>query len=159
MKPLFIVDGKEFGKEKAGELKPDDIETIQVLKGEKATDKYGDKGKNGVVEIVLKKENMTKAGGRTHPVEKKTALEIAGLTYVKISPNPTNGKINIEYGSQDKPMTISIFDINGSEVFSKKVEGGRSSLKNVDVSKAAKGMLVVSFFQDGKAYTEKVILQ
>ncbi|MFT6320442.1 MAG: TonB family protein, partial [Granulosicoccus sp.] len=49
MKPLFIVDGVEFDKSAAGELKPDDIATINVLKGEKATEKYGDKGKDGVV--------------------------------------------------------------------------------------------------------------
>lgn len=159
MKPLFIVDGVEFDKAAAGELKPDQIETVQVLKGEKATEKYGDKGKNGVVEITMKKESSTKVGIKTHPTKKNSTLKEAGLTYVKISPNPTNGKIDIEYGSQDKPMTIVVSDINGKEIFSKKVVGGRSSLQNVDVSKAAKGMLLVSFFQDGKTYTEKVILQ
>jgi len=159
MRPLFIVDGVEFDKSTAGELKPNDIATMNVLKGEKATEKYGDKGKNGVIEITLKDRNSESAELRTHPIEKKTELEAAGLTYVKISPNPTDGKINIEYGSQDKPMTISISDMNGREIYSRKVEGGRSSLQDVDVSKAVKGMLLVSFFQDGKTYTEKVILQ
>jgi TonB family protein len=159
MKPLFIVDGKEFDKSAAGELKPDDIKTVNVLKGEKATDKYGDKGKNGVVEIILKKGSSTKTEIKTHPIKKKSALEEAGLTYVKISPNPTGGNINIEYGSQDKPMTVSIFDINGKRVFEKVVAGGRSSIQNVDLSKDAKGIFFVTFEQDGKIYKEKVILQ
>ena len=159
VKPLYIVDGKEFDKEKDGELKPDDIKKVQVLKGEKAIAKYGDKGKNGVIEIILKKEKSTKAEIKTHPIKKKSALEEAGLTYVKISPNPTGGNINIEYVSQDKPMTVSIFDINGKRVFEKVVAGGRSSIQNVDLSKEAKGIFFVTFEQDGKIYKEKVILQ
>lgn len=54
--PLFVVDGEEmiasFEKE---ELKPEDIKTINVLKGEKALAKYGDKGADGVIEIITKK--------------------------------------------------------------------------------------------------------
>lgn len=157
--PLFIVDGIEFDKEKEGELKPDDIKTINVLKGEKATDKYGEKGKNGVIEIILKKGSFIETEIKNHPVKKKSALEEAGLTYVKISPNPTGGNINIDYGSQDKPMTVSIFDINGKRVFEKVVAGGRSSIQNVDLSKEAKGVFFVTFEQDGKTYREKVILQ
>jgi hypothetical protein len=52
--PLYIVDGKEISREDMKDILPDDIEKIEVLKGEKATDKYGDKGKNGVILIFLK---------------------------------------------------------------------------------------------------------
>ncbi len=159
MKPLFIVDGVEFDKSTAGELKPDDIATINVLKGGKATEKYGEKGKDGVVEITLKSGDSKKLNERIHPIEKKTALEEVGLTYVKISPNPTSGNINIEYGSQGKPMTISIFDINGKRVYENKVAGGKGSVQNIDLSKQAKGIFFVAFQQDGKTYREKVILQ
>lgn len=51
--PLFIVDGVE--KSTLEEIKPYMISTISVLKGESAQKKYGDKGKNGVVEITLQK--------------------------------------------------------------------------------------------------------
>ncbi len=36
-------------------LKPDNVESINVLKGKTAIEKYGEKGKNGVIEIYLKK--------------------------------------------------------------------------------------------------------
>ncbi|MCG8551484.1 MAG: TonB family protein, partial [Desulfobacterales bacterium] len=52
-KPLYVVDGKEF----TGELKdisPDDIASMNVLKGESATNKYGEKAKDGAVEITTK---------------------------------------------------------------------------------------------------------
>jgi hypothetical protein len=53
--PLYIVDGKIVSKEEAGKIDPGKIESINILKGEKATDEYGDKGKNGVIKINLKK--------------------------------------------------------------------------------------------------------
>ncbi|HET8828379.1 MAG TPA: TonB family protein [Pelobium sp.] len=55
-KALMIVDGKIVENFNINELKPDDIESVKVLKGESATKKYGAKGKNGVVEITTKKK-------------------------------------------------------------------------------------------------------
>jgi hypothetical protein len=54
-KPLFIMDGKEVKKLK--NTSPDEIESINVLKGKAARKKYGRKGKNGVVEIITKEKN------------------------------------------------------------------------------------------------------
>ena len=53
-KPLIIVDGKE-GDEKIIELmSPEDIAHINVIKGEKAFEMYGDEGRKGVVVIKTK---------------------------------------------------------------------------------------------------------
>ena len=56
--PLFIVDGKKVKNEKRGmrKLDPDTIESIEVIKGDKALEKYGDEGKNGVVVVTTKKK-------------------------------------------------------------------------------------------------------
>ncbi|KQC31442.1 M56 family metallopeptidase [Flagellimonas eckloniae] len=54
--PLYIIDEKEFSKKQFEKLDADQIETMSVLKGEKAIEKYGEKAKNGVVEIVTKKK-------------------------------------------------------------------------------------------------------
>jgi hypothetical protein len=51
---LFILDGKETDK-KMEDIDPETIESVNVLKGDKAIEKYGDKGKNGVIEIITKK--------------------------------------------------------------------------------------------------------
>lgn len=63
--PLYIIDGVEVerGKEskldqnpkKLQNLNPNDIQNIEVLKGESAA-VYGDKGKNGVILITTKKK-------------------------------------------------------------------------------------------------------
>ncbi len=66
---LFVIDGKISTSEKARELNPQNIQSIYVLKDEKATAKYGDKGKNGVIEIVTK--NKT---GNTTSVETDTNI-------------------------------------------------------------------------------------
>ena len=53
--PLMIVDGKEVEGGSLEDINPDDIETVNVYKGDKAIEKYGDKAKNGVVVIKTKK--------------------------------------------------------------------------------------------------------
>ncbi|MFW5759572.1 MAG: hypothetical protein ACOCXH_01185 [Cyclobacteriaceae bacterium] len=54
-KPLFILDGEIVAENQIQELKPDDIQSINVLKNESAQALYGEKAKNGVIIIKLKK--------------------------------------------------------------------------------------------------------
>lgn len=54
-KPLIIIDGKEMKDGKIDDIDPDSIKSMNVLKGENATKKYGAKGKDGVIEITTKK--------------------------------------------------------------------------------------------------------
>ena len=50
--PLYIVDGKEVAS--LSEFDPEQIESIEVLK-QHATDKFGERGKEGVIHITTKK--------------------------------------------------------------------------------------------------------
>ncbi len=73
--PLFVVDGtpisnanfsasaegSDFGN-LAADINPDDVETISVLKGPSATALYGNRAKNGVVLITMKKGSKSKNG-------------------------------------------------------------------------------------------------
>jgi TonB family protein len=52
---LYIIDGEIKSKDELAKISPNDIESINVLKDTSATAKYGDKGKNGVIEITMKK--------------------------------------------------------------------------------------------------------
>jgi hypothetical protein len=47
----IILNGKPIEKEEVNNIDPVDIEYIKVLKGDKAKEKYGAKGENGVIEI------------------------------------------------------------------------------------------------------------
>ncbi|WP_164847885.1 M56 family metallopeptidase [Sandaracinomonas limnophila] len=53
--PLIVVDGNIMVDLDINKLSPDKIESINVLKGEKAIEKYAQKGSNGVIEIKTKK--------------------------------------------------------------------------------------------------------
>jgi TonB-dependent SusC/RagA subfamily outer membrane receptor len=57
--PLFVINSDAGTMEKSSmeqlDINPNDIESITVLKGNSATEVYGDKGKNGVIIITLKK--------------------------------------------------------------------------------------------------------
>ena len=54
-KPLFFIDGKEVKEKVFKSLSPKDIATVNVFKGDKAIEKYGEKAKDGVVEVTTKK--------------------------------------------------------------------------------------------------------
>ena len=67
--PLLVVDGAIFHfndstafNNKLNEIKPDDIQSIDVLKGEKATAQFGEKGQNGVIIVTMKKSKKIKRG-------------------------------------------------------------------------------------------------
>jgi hypothetical protein len=52
---LYIIDGKEMQSGSIKDVDPGSIKMVSVLKGEAAVKKYGEKAKNGVVEITTKK--------------------------------------------------------------------------------------------------------
>jgi hypothetical protein len=52
--PLFILDGKEISGDLTN-INPQSVESISVLKHIESTKQYGDKGKNGVIIITMKK--------------------------------------------------------------------------------------------------------
>jgi len=54
-KPLIVVDGLVSDID-INKIDPETIESMKVLKDEYAKDRYGDKGKDGVIEIITKKK-------------------------------------------------------------------------------------------------------
>ena len=62
--PLYILDGQEITDKEMKALSPDQIKAIRVFKGEKAIEKFGEKGKNGVIVITSKTaKDKAEAGG------------------------------------------------------------------------------------------------
>jgi TonB family protein len=55
--PLVVLDGK-ITDINPGKMDPSTIESMTVLKAEEATKKYGEKGKNGVIEVTSKKKDV-----------------------------------------------------------------------------------------------------
>jgi len=53
-KPLILVDGEEFPN--IDHINPSEVESISILKNEETAKNFGEKAKNGVVIITMKKE-------------------------------------------------------------------------------------------------------
>ncbi len=51
-----VAYGRQITPDEMKKIDPNDIESIDVLKGEKATEVYGDKAKNGAIVIEMKKK-------------------------------------------------------------------------------------------------------
>jgi len=111
--PLIVKDGVVSPNTKMDDINPNEIESVNVLKGELATAKYGDKGKNGVLEITTKKtgdvftivEEMPQFPGGTEALKTfvystlkypTIALEngIQGQVFVKFVVSKTGKPIN-----------------------------------------------------------------
>lgn len=52
--PLIILDDKQITYDEFKAIKPNTIKTINVIKGDRAKEEYGEKGKNGVINITTK---------------------------------------------------------------------------------------------------------
>jgi hypothetical protein len=84
---LIVVDGKLTTEEELEKIDVSTIGTISILKDKKAIDKYGDKGKNGVIEVTTKnskgiriiEEVALRENGR-HPDSIILRQKIEGLT-------------------------------------------------------------------------------
>ena len=59
--PLYIVDGEETDGERLNRIDPDRIASIDIYKDAATLAAYGDKARNGVAVITLKKEGSVKA--------------------------------------------------------------------------------------------------
>lgn len=58
VKPLVVINGFISTEKNSKELNPDNIKSVNILKGEQATAIYGSKGMNGV--ILITTQNLTK---------------------------------------------------------------------------------------------------
>lgn len=113
--PLYVVDGVpinnsqpgqtgEFGGSDAGDgignLNPDDIESMDVLKGGAAAALYGSLGQNGVIMITTKKGSANKGLGVTY-----------GLNFTSDSPM-TNRAYQSQYAQGNTVNTNGVFSFN-----------------------------------------------
>lgn len=75
----------------------------------------------------------------------------------KIYPNPTNGIVNIASTKINGEVQINLFDINGRKVLSKTVNmSGQATFNTAGLST---GIYVLKLVSNGKAQTEKLIVQ
>lgn len=79
---LFILDGKEVKRDAIIDLDTKSIKLVNILKGESALEQYGQKGKDGVVEIFF---------SNTPPATASTVPKKIGSTGVTVKDNKMDG--------------------------------------------------------------------
>ena len=112
--PIYIVDGIVVPSLRIKEITPSNIEKIDVLKGQTAIDKYGEKGKNGVVKITLKKgmelETLVEEEEIEVPIDEKMTLryflndeEVTAEKIHNLSPKVID-RIDVKKGNKTKQV-------------------------------------------------------
>lgn len=113
LQALIILDGEILGKgnekEILDKIEPADIESISVLKGDRATDKYGPEAQEGVIEITSKIPALYLHSGE---------LE---LDHLKLYPNPADHLLQIELRGPAGHYILEITDIKGATFLKKEI--------------------------------------
>lgn len=105
--PVIILDGEVMGQGKESLLNiisPSAIESINILKGQNALEKYGEAGQNGVIEITSKVP-------RTLLEKPKLKLSV-----LNIYPNPVHHELNIDLQGPEGDYRLEIMDISGASL-------------------------------------------
>jgi TonB family protein len=107
-KPLIVVDGLIYEKQDLKEINPNTIASMNILKDEPATDKYGDKAKDGVIEITtyqkIVKGIVVNAEGQ--PIE-GVALNTTGTAgNVFAATTGKNGRFELNFVQADASIQL-----------------------------------------------------
>lgn len=127
-KPLVVIDGVITPNKDMNELSPNDIQSMNVLKGASAKVKYGEKGENGVIEINTKSSSKptNKMGKTIVGFEIDTtnlSITVDGdqvmLNGEKVDPNDPRLKkikrIKVMGGPNSSPLMGVMLDPSGPE--------------------------------------------
>ena len=125
-KPLIVRDGKiaedqnitEFGIKEV-------IEKISILKGKEATDRYGDMGKNGVIELTTKKEKGGLDWPKTdHKLKENNPNDLAERKLnIVADAVQKQALVTIEGSSDKKRVEVSLYDKFGQLIQKERYKG------------------------------------
>lgn len=76
---------------------------------------------------------------------------------VKVFPNPSNGKVNIEINKDYYKANITVLDLSGKIIISETLSNNNS--KEIDLSSYAKGMYIIQLDVDNEKIVTKVIIE
>ena len=122
--PLFVVSGVVVNSTRGEGLNinPGDIEKINVLKGEKAIEKYGYRALHGVIEITLKKsakydpkesqQSTVNGGEKGMEIDWSQRETLQEMEY-KVYPNPARESFTLEFVAEKSPVEIYIYSMQG----------------------------------------------
>jgi hypothetical protein len=158
---LYYLNDKPITKKEFEKISPEDIATVDVLKGEAATKQFGAKAAKGVIKVYLKKVEVIKATVVDETIESKTINEDFANA-IKVYPNPSLDLFNINFVlNKESYVKVSINDVSGKEiaiVADGSMQAGAHQLvwKATDL---AKGMYFLNIDKNGEAFQQKLMLE
>ncbi len=134
--PLFVVDGtpisnanfsasaegSDFGN-LAADINPEDVEKISVLKGPSATALYGNRAKNGVILITMKKGSKSKKG---YGVTASTSMTVDNVYILPKYQDEYAGGYDQEFIKVTDPVDgkeYNTLDYSADESWGPKIDG------------------------------------
>ncbi len=116
------------------------------------------KHKNGEgQEVIIKEIELDQDGENSFTFEGKNTLD---LETIDIFPNPTDGRLRLKFTAPKGATVVKVTDISGKEVYSEDLNSFDGNYdRELDLSKASKGALILSIHQGDKVFSEKIILQ
>jgi bla regulator protein BlaR1 len=140
--PLYIVNGKEVDKNHFKELKPDNIESMSVLKDKSATALYGERAKNGVIMITTKSKGPWKIVSSEvtkYPLGKPNDT----IMYRLVTPNESGMGTQYHFTPSkidDKDLLFIVDGVKGTQRDFRKVTP--DLIKSMNVIKKEEGLKV-----------------
>ncbi len=82
------------------------------------------------------------------------------LQEVNLFPNPTAGKLTVEFKGAAEPTTVEVIDVAGKVIYSEEINDFDGVYRNeINLANAPKGTLMLTVKQNDKVYAEKVMVQ
>ena len=114
--PLIIVDGVEIDKKAMDQINPNTIDRMDVLKDQSAIEKYGEKGKNGVILITTKRAAIKSFDPANPPLYILDGKEVEKASFDQVDPITTermivikDPKLSTSYGERGKNGVVVMY--------------------------------------------------
>lgn len=115
--PLIFINGEEKKKGfNMNSVNEEKIKSVTVLKVPKSVEKYGEKGKNGVIEIELKPEGTNETPQDTAEKDKTFKFSIPQVTHYTFTNTNKNSLTVRDVGNADPDASKPLYVIDGEEM-------------------------------------------
>lgn len=166
---LVVIDGRETNMNELNGLDASKINSVTVLKDDSATKIYGDKAKNGVIVVTMKKSAGESSASSASSENKATAGKVNTITIHQKGNPVTVGDVNdmriVKLSSDGKkPTTVEVYNmekeptymIDGKTVTKEELEAlSPDDIESVVVNKGGtSGENTVNIFLKKKATDE-----
>ena len=188
VQPIVFVDGIEIEFPSINTIDPNTIESMTVLKNEKAVELYGSRAKDGVIQITTKtvgkkgtmkgekldeivvvgygtpknKEAKPTIEGNVVEVKKIDISEMTPAISISAFPNPIEETVNLEITAKESGKAlVELFSVDGSLIKKQNIDVVRG-LNNIALELNQKGQGKFAFVKvtQGKAVaTHKLIIK